>query len=112
MSALKMHFGEARTAPAFSNLRERRRVSDVRALRCGSRRVRVRRDFVPPVSAFEGKQNNNENRRAKTFAFAATLFDAICSDVFFLMGSFREIRKMSPFILLRSCTAGTLDCSC
>ena len=40
--------------------------------------------------------NNNENRRAKTFAFAATLFDAICSDVLFShMGSFREIRKMS-----------------
>ena len=45
---------------------------------------------------FWEKQNTNENRRAKTFAFAATLFDAICSDVLFShVGSFREIRKMS-----------------
>ena len=40
--------------------------------------------------------NNNKNRRAKTFALAATLFDAICSDVLLShVGSFREIREMS-----------------
>ena len=52
--------------------------------------------FLWSLVALREKQNTNENRRAKTFAFAATLFDAICSDVLFShVGSFREIRKMS-----------------
>ena len=52
--------------------------------------------FLWSLVELREKQNNNENRRAKTFAFAATLFDAICSDVLFShVGSFREIRKMS-----------------
>ena len=54
--------------------------------------------FLWSLVALREKQNTNENRRAKTFAFAATLFDAICSDVLFShVGSFREIRKMSSF---------------
>ena len=65
-----------------------------RVVRCGRVRkrreifqqspcARVRRCFCLSLLLLLKDNNNKENNRAKTFAFAATAFDAICSDVLF-----------------------------